>query len=87
MLPVFANLYDITAELVTNNGGVFVTVVGNALVVAAFDGSLVSGHTNTVGYDPDANIIRANFGKLYIIQPQIHFTVNSYCFGVHNYSS
>ena len=64
MLPVIANLDNASAELVTHNGWGFCYVVGNALVLAALDGSLVGAHTKRVGNNLNANAVGIDIGKI-----------------------
>ena len=46
VLPILAHFLDDSAEFVTYNGGVFLNIVGNPLVFASFNGSLVCAHTD-----------------------------------------
>jgi hypothetical protein len=84
MLPVFANLNDVTAELVAYDGGGQVAAVGNALVVAALNSSLVAGHAQAIGNNADTDTVRANVRQLDLVQTQIHLTVDSNSFCIHN---
>ena len=44
--PILAHLLDDSAEFVTYNGGVFLNIVGNPLVLAALNGCLVCAHAD-----------------------------------------
>ena len=83
VLPILAHFLDDSAEFVTYNGGVFLNIVGNPLVFASFNGSLVCAHTDRVGYDFYAHPVRSYVGKLYFVKAEIHFPVYSYSFSFH----
>ncbi len=48
--PFASDLDDFAAEFMSHNGGVLGNVVGHALVLCTLNGSLIGGHTNTVGH-------------------------------------
>ena len=87
MLPVLAHFDDVTAELVAQDGGGQIAAVGNALVVAALNGCLVRRHAQAVGHNTDTDAVGADIGQLKLVQPQVHLAMNSYCFGIHTFSS
>ena len=63
--------------------GVFMYVVGHALVVGALDGRLIAGHAYGIGYDVRQYLVLLNSRKLKFLQPQIVFSVKSNRFGFH----
>ena len=84
MLPVLANLYNITAELMAYDGRSQIATVRYTLVIAAFDGSLIAGHTQTIGNHPNTDTIRADLGQLNIVKSQVHFAVDTNSLSIHN---
>jgi hypothetical protein len=67
MLPVFAYLHNITAELVTNDRGCQIASVGHTLVVASLKSGLITGHAQTIGHNTNPNTVRTDFGQLHIV--------------------
>ena len=82
-----ANLDDIARKLVTHDHGVFMHVLGHALMLFAQHGALVGGHADAVGYDLDQNLIIADFRQLKGIQTQIIRSMQTYSPCFHNNNS
>jgi hypothetical protein len=83
ILPLGTYGENFTAELVTDDGGIDGTVVGNALVSGALKNGLVGGHTNAVGNDTGEDLVLLHFGKLELLKTNVIGTVNTDGFGFH----
>ena len=82
--PICADSDDVTAELVAYDGGIFGYVVGDTLVIFAFQSCLVGRHTSGVTDNTNLNVVRTNLGQGDLVQTQVILAVDSYCFCIHN---
>ena len=87
ILPVLADLGDDTAEFMADDGRMLRNVVGHALVLFALDRGLVRAHADGVRNDLDLNIVRTDLREFNFLQTQIHFAMDSNCFGFHRFHS
>ena len=83
VLPVLADLLNDAAELVTDNGRMLGNIVGNALVLRAFDRRLIGAHADRVRNDLDLYVVRADLRQLDLFQTKIHLSVNANSFRFH----
>ena len=83
ILVVLANLDDIARKLVTHDHGVFMHVLGHALMLFAQHGALVGGHADAVGNHFRQNFIVRNFGQLKFLGTQILGAVQAQSLGFH----
>ena len=87
IFPVLADLGDDTAEFMADDGRMLRNVVGHALVLFALDRGLIRAHADGVRNDLDLNIVRTDLREFNFLQTQIHFAMDSNCFGFHRFHS
>ena len=81
--PLGADLEDASGEFVSEDGGVSVAVVGDALVVGAGLGGLVAGHADGVADDfGDDAVVTAGW-QLEGLQTEVHLAVDTKGGGLH----